>query len=186
MDLVVLPDSLYPSPLDPAHRTPVWTANRTRVYDLTASVAGQAPTPPIGVDGPSILSSSGIEITSLPEWSEAWTGTDWVLYREAEPGSGVPAMLERGERWYPGQLAPKNPGQRVTIRFDASRGQMEYLGADGGWSAVGDARGALPDGSYVLTLRFWTQWRPAYFVPVAVMALGDDAPEDKVLTLQGS
>ena len=186
VDLVVLPDTLYPSPLDPAHRTPAWTANRTRVYDLTASVAGQAPRPPIGVDGPSILSSSGIEVTSLPEWSEAWTGTDWVLYREAEPGSGVPAMLERGERWYPGQLAPKNPGQRVTIRFDGSRGQLEYLGADGGWSAVGDARGALPDGSYVLTLRFWTHGRPAYFVPVAVMALGVDAPEDKVLTLQGS
>ena len=186
VDLIALPDTLYPSPLDPDHRIPVWTEHQIRVYDLTTSDAGQRRAPPIQVDGHSLLSSSGILVTSLPEWPETWTGTDWVLYREAEPGTGVPAILERGERWYPGQLATANPGQRVAIRFNASRGQLEHRGADGGWSAVGDAQGALPAGSYVLTLRFSTHGRPVYFVPIAAMALGDDAPEDRVMTIRGS
>ena len=186
VDLIVLPDALYPSPLDPVHRVPVWTHDRTRVHDLTASVQGQGPAPPIRVDGHSLLSSSGIQIASMPEWSEDWTGTDWVLYREAEPGTGVPAILQRGERWFPGQLATNYPGQRIAIRFNASRGQLEHLGADGGWSAVGDARGPLPAGSYVLTLRFSTHGRPVYFVPIAVMSLGDDSPEERVFTLPGA
>ena len=186
MDLIALPATLYPSPLDPGHRAPTWTSHRTLVYDLTAWVPGQASAPPIRVEGNTLLDASGIQITSHPGWPEDWTGTDWVLYREAEPGTGVPAILDRGERWFPGQLAAKHPGQRIAIRFDASRGQLEHLRPEGGWGAVGDAHGALPAGSYVLTLRFSTVGRPVFFVPIAVLALGGDAPRDQVFTLEGS
>lgn len=183
IDLIVLPDTLYPSPLDPVHRVAVWTHDRTRVYDVAAPVLGRAPAPPIRVDGHTLLGASGIQITSLPGWPDDWTGTDWVLYREAEPAAGVPAILTRGERWFPGQLAPDQPGQRVAIRFNASAGRLEHLGADGGWNAVGDARDPLPPGSYVLTLRFSTHGRPVYFVPIAVLSLGDDAARDRVFAL---
>ena len=172
MDLIALPDSLYPSPLDPAHRAPAWAGGHVRLYDLTMPVPGPTAAPPIHVDGRSLLDASGIQITSLPGWSDSWTGTDWVLYREAEPSTRVPAILERGQRWFPGQLAPQNPGQRIAVRFNASRGQLEHRLADGAWSAVGDAAGALPAGSYVLTLRFSADGRPVFFVPIAVMALG--------------
>ena len=186
VDLIALPDSLYPSPLDPAHRAPAWAGGRVRLYDLTMPVPGPTAAPPIHVDGRSLLDASGIQITSMPGWSDSWTGTDWVLYREAEPSTGIPAILERGQRWFPGQLAPQNPGQRIAIRFNASRGQLEHRLADGAWSAVGDAAGALPAGSYVLTLRFSADGRPVFFVPIAVMALGGEAPHDRVFMLGGS
>ena len=161
VDLIVLPNSLYPSPLDPAHRAPVWDGGGVWVYDLTTSAPGPTAAPPIHVDGRSLLDASGIQITSVPGWPDTWTGTDWVLYREAEPRTGIPTILERGERWFPGQLAPQSPRQRISIRFEASRGQLEHRLADGAWSAVGDAVGALPAGSYVLTLRFSTDGSPS-------------------------
>ena len=139
VDLIALPDSLYPSPLDPAHRAPAWAGGDVRLYDLTIPIPGPTAAAPIHVDGRSLLDASGIQITSLPGWSDSWTGTDWVLYRETEPSTGIPAVLERGQRWFPGQLAPQNPGQRIAIRFDASRRRLEHQGADGAWSAVGDA-----------------------------------------------
>ena len=183
VDLVALPDSLYPSPLDPAHRAPAWAGGRVRLYDLTMPVPGPTAAPPIHVDGRSLLDASGIQITSLLGWSDSWTGTDWVLYQETEPSTGIPAILERGQRWFPGQLAPQNPGQRIAIRFNASRGQLEHQGADGAWSVVGDAAGALPAGSYVLTLRFSTEGRPVFFVPIAVVALNGEGPRDRVFVL---
>ena len=183
VDLIVLPNSLYPSPLDPAHRAPVWDSGGVWVYDLTTSAPGPTAAPPIHVDGRSLLDASGIQITSVPGWPDTWTGTDWVLYREAEPRTGIPTILERGERWFPGQLAPQSPRQRISIRFEASRGQLEHRLADGAWSAVGDAVGALPAGSYVLTLRFSTEGRPVFFVPIAVVALNGEGPRDRVFVL---
>ena len=105
---------------------------------------------------------------------------------KTEPSTGIPAILERGERWFPGQLAPQHPGQRIAIRLDALRGQLEHQGADGAWSAVGDAAGALPAGSYVLTLRFSTDGRPMFFVPIAVVALDGERPHDRVFVLGGT
>ena len=186
VDLIVLPDSLYPAPLDPAHRAPAWASDGVLVYDLMAPDPVGSLAPPIRVDGSSLLDPSGIQITSLPGWPDTWTGTDWVLYREAEPRTGIPAILERGERWFPGQLATKSRGQRITIRFDAARGQLEHRLTDGTWSAVGDAGGALPAGSYVLTLRFSAQGRPVFFVPIAAMALGEEQPHDQVFLLGDS
>ncbi len=109
-----------------------------------------------------------------------------MLSREAETRTGIPTILDRGQRWFPGQLAPQSPGQRISIRFDASRGQLERRLADCTWSAVGDAGGALPAGSYVLTLRFSTQGRPVFFVPIDVMALGEEQPHDQVFLLGDS
>lgn len=183
VDLIALPNSLYPSPLAPAHRAPAWSGEGVRVYDVSRPVAGRAPMPPIRVEGRSLLDEKGIRITSLPGWSESWTGTDWIILREAEAHTGIPAILEKGVRWFPGQLAPTSPGQRIEIRFDALHGQLQQRRADGAWSSVGDAAGALPSGSYVLTLRFSANGRSVFFVPIAALAIGGEALADEVFQL---
>lgn len=180
VDLIALPDTVYPAPLEPVHRAPAWTRAGVRVYDLEHPGTGGIPRSPIRVEGHSLLDAAGLQITSLPGWSDNWTGTDWMVFREAEPNSGIPAILEKGHVWFPGQLAPKSPGQRIEIRFDASRGQLELRRADGGWSAVGDVDRVLPADSYVLTLRFTSEGRAIFFVPVAVVALAEEAPLDRV------
>lgn len=186
VDLIALPNSLYPSSLAPGHRTPAWSGEGVRVYDVSRPVAGHAPRPPIRVEGRTLLDGKGIQITSLPGWSDSWTGTDWVILREAEPYTGIPAILEKGLRWFPGQLAPRRPGQRIEIRFDASLGQLHQRRADGAWSPVGDAAGVLPPGSYVLTLRFSANGRSVFFVPIAALAIGGEVPEDEVFALGAS
>jgi len=183
VDLIALPNSLYPSPLAPAHRAPAWSGEGVRVYDVSRPVAGHASMPPIRVEGRSLLDEKGIRITSLPGWSESWTGTDWIILREAEAHTGIPAILEKGLRWFPGQLAPTSPGQRIEIRFDALHGQLQQRRADGAWSAVGDAAGALPSGSYVLTLRFSANGRSVFFVPIAALVIGGEALADEVFQL---
>ncbi len=183
VDLMALPDTVYPSSLDHMHRAPAWTRGGVRVYDLRRPSTGDSPESPIRVEGHSLLDASGIQVTSVPGWSDDWTGTDWMVFREAEPNSGIPAILEKGQLWFPGQLAPKSPGQRIEIRFDASRGQLEQRRADGGWSDVGDGGRGLPAGSYVLTLRFTSEGRAVFFVPVAVVELTERAPVDRVFAL---
>lgn len=186
VDLIALPNSLYPSPVAPDYRAPAWSGEGVRVYDVSRPGAGRPERPPIRVEGRSLLDGKGIRVTSLPGWSESWTGTDWVIFREAEPHTGIPAILEKGLRWFPGQLAPKSPGQRIEIRFDAADGQLHQRQADGAWSAVGDAAGALPAGSYVLTLRFSANGRSVFFAPIAAMAIGGAAPVDEVFALGAS
>ena len=180
VDLLALPDTVYPAPLDPMHRAPVWMHEGLRVYDLGRPSSGGLPRSPIRVAGHSLLDESGIQITSAPGWSDDWTGTDWMVFREAEPNSGIPAILEKGQLWFPGQLAPKNPGQEIEIRFDASRGQLEQRRTDGGWSDLGDLDRVLPADSYVLTLRFTSEGRAVFFVPVAILELAEGAPLDRV------
>ena len=186
VDLIALPDSLYPSPLDPVHRIPVWSAERVQVFDLTSKVSGQAAPPPIRVAGRSLLDPSGIQITSRPRWPESWTGTDWVLYREVEPGTGIPAILEPGRRWFPGLLAPQHPEQRIAVRFNAARGQLEQRSGNDGWIGLGESAGTLPPDAHVLTLRFSAQGEPVFFVPIAVIALDGEQPHDRVFELDGA
>ena len=131
VDLIVLPDSLYPAPLDPAHRAPAWAmAMAYLVYDLMAP-------DPVGTFG--TADPCRREFPARPVRDPDHLAARMARYLDrhglgALSGSRA-AHRHTGDTRARGAVvsgatrAPESRGQRITIRFDAARGQLEHRGA---------------------------------------------------------